>query len=286
MACHGSANLELSIPGFVEPVRDEMAGAKGVGTNVHAALESFIDRTDFELLCIQQLVDAYALLHWTKRREIVADRAKLDDWVWSVMQVSPGTHNMLMRFIESLAHMQLPPAMLKFIAQTATYIGGMVTRLAGVPMYGELSMEAEWLPSKPRTTADVVFGNKRVLEIVDYKTGKIPVHAADNDQMLFYAACAYLRTGCECGEITVHILQPGNQDSWTFTVQYLQDWMNRAINADRAIIAKDLTRRPSDHCTYCPANPHTRGDKGNKFCPEMMDVLYPPQFDELEMLDM
>jgi hypothetical protein len=59
--------------------------------------------------------------------------------------------------------------------------------------------------------------------------------------------------------------------------------MNLAIDADRRIMRKELTLRPNDHCTFCPANPHTRGDKGNVMCPAMMNKLYPPVIDEDEI---
>ena len=47
---------------------------------------------------------------------------------------------------------------------------------------------AEWLVTKPRTTADLVFYVKDEIHILDLKTGKIPVSPVENPQLLYYAA--------------------------------------------------------------------------------------------------
>ena len=60
--------------------------------------------------------------------------------------------------------------------------------------------------------------------------------------------------------------------------------MQRAIRTDMLIANKNLSLRPSDHCTFCPANPHTRGDKADMKCPAMMEMLYPPVIDEDDIL--
>ena len=49
-------------------------------------------------------------------------------------------------------------------------------------------MVAEWLPSKPGTTADLVLYVADEIHVIDLKTGKIPVLVYDNQQLLFYAA--------------------------------------------------------------------------------------------------
>jgi hypothetical protein len=59
--------------------------------------------------------------------------------------------------------------------------------------------------------------------------------------------------------------------------------MNKAIEADKRIQAKDLTLNPSDHCTFCPANPWGRGDKSEAKCPAQHRLLYPPVYDEDEL---
>ena len=56
MQCHGSAHLELAIPGYVEPTRDEMAGAKGVGTRMHDSFKEFTSWSDKDLMYLGFLV--------------------------------------------------------------------------------------------------------------------------------------------------------------------------------------------------------------------------------------
>ena len=47
-----------------------------------------------------------------------------------------------------------------------------------------------------------------------------------------------------------------------------------------------MALNPGDHCKFCAANPHTRGDKGTIMCPPMMDILYPRvTVDEEEILN-
>ena len=62
--------------------------------------------------------------------------------------------------------------------------------------------------------------------------------------------------------------------------------MHKAKQAEQKIIAGDPTRTPSDNCTFCPANPHSRSDKGRPLCPEMMQLLYPMGYDEAAILDL
>ena len=143
-------------------------------------------------------------------------------------------------------------------------------------------MIASWLPSTPPTTPDVAIVGPTTLDIVDYKTGAIKVEPIDNDQLMFYAAC-WLDKAPLAKEFTVHVVQPGNLTSWTAPVSYLRGWMEKAIAADKKIQAKDLTLVPNDHCTFCPANPWSRGDKSAAKCPAMEQILYPPVFDEDEL---
>lgn len=151
----------------------------------------------------------------------------------------------------------------------------------------EASIKATWLESEPDTTADVVLYTKDELHIVDYKFGKIPVEAVGNPQLLYYAACfAGLAPNAKGAEL--HIVQPfaDNITSWYVTAAEIQRFMDEAIVHERAIQAGDRSFGPSDECKFCPANPHTRGDKGRPLCPAMMNLLYPSAgVDEEEMLN-
>ena len=66
----------------------------------------------------------------------------------------------------------------------------------------------------------------------------------------------------------------------------LMKWEAEAHAADARIARKDLTLRPGSSCTFCPANPHSRGDKAPPYCPAMMAVLYPSNTDEEAVLDL
>lgn len=154
-------------------------------------------------------------------------------------------------------------------------------------VWTEESAVAEWLPSKPSTTVDLVLSVADELHIVDYKMGRIPVEVHDNKQLLFYAATfAFLAPKAE--GVTVHIVQPliGQMNEVWVPVDELAVFMAEAIKHDQAIIDGDLSFGPSDHCTFCPANPHSRGEKGRPLCPAMMKILYPPKWDEQAILDL
>ena len=86
--------------------------------------------------------------------------------------------------------------------------------------------------------------------------------------------------------VTLHIVQPwaGGSYSWFVDTLMLKQFMVDAQAAEAAIAGGDVTFSPSDHCQFCPANPHSRGLKGTQMCPAMMRMLYPPTVDEDEIL--
>ena len=57
-----------------------------------------------------------------------------------------------------------------------------------------------------------------------------------------------------------------------------------AQQTEQKILTRDKTLSPSDHCTFCPAYPHSRSEKGRPLCPVTMQLLYPDPFDEEEVL--
>ena len=150
----------------------------------------------------------------------------------------------------------------------------------------EHTFTANWLVTRPNTTPDLVLYTQDELHIVDYKSGAIPVNPVHNHQLLYYAACA-AHLAPKAREITLHIVQPWAPNGinfWVCTTQELGQFMLDARTAEQKILAKDTTLSPSDHCTFCPANPHSRAAKGGPFCRPMMDLLYPPRIDEDEIL--
>ena len=218
MACPGSANLELSIPGWVPPVIDHTAGAKGVGSSLH-------------------------------------------EWL---MQVASLNASNIRKLSEALA----------YVAE--------VRSLRRFKVEAEVTFNAQWLVQKPRTTVDLVFYVKDELHILDWKTGVIPVSPVRNEQLKFYAL-GFLDKAPAAKGAMLHIVQPwspqGSGSYWC-PVDELHDYMLETQAAEAKILAGDTTLSPSDHCTFCPANPHSRSDKGSPLCPVMMEKLYPRACDE------
>jgi len=151
----------------------------------------------------------------------------------------------------------------------------------------EVTFEATWLQSKPNTTVDRVLYLSDELHIFDWKTGVIPVDVQDNEQLLFYAACA-ISLAPNAKGVWLHIVQPwaNNMEAVFVTVKELAQFMNDARAAEAKILAGDHTFGPSDHCKFCPANPHSRVEKASPYCPAMMDILYPSRpINEQELLE-
>lgn len=150
----------------------------------------------------------------------------------------------------------------------------------------EQNVVADWLPSKPRTTVDHVLYVQDELHIIDFKWGAIEVDPTENEQLMFYAAC-FLDLAPKAKFVTLHIAQPKARGlvSWECSSTRLRQFMDDAIATDEAILAGSVAFGPSHHCTFCPANPHSRSDKGKPLCPAMMQLLYPSPFDEEEILN-
>ena len=149
----------------------------------------------------------------------------------------------------------------------------------------EEKVQADWLPSKPWTTADLVLYTQDEIHIIDFKWGKIPVEVVGNKQILYYAR-SYAHLAPKAKEVVGHIVQPyaDNFESWTMDTNELLRFETAAVAADVAITNGDITFGPSDACMFCPAYPHSRSDKGKPLCPVTMAMLYPPIVDEDEIL--
>jgi hypothetical protein len=149
----------------------------------------------------------------------------------------------------------------------------------------EESVTADWLITKPGTTADLVLYTQSEMHILDYKWGRIPVEVTGNKQLLYYAAC-YAPLAPKAKGVTLHILQPAihEYNDWFADTIEIGKFMHEAQLAEAAIQAGDVTFGPSDACTFCPANPHSRGEKGRPLCPAMLKLLYPDKTDEAEIL--
>lgn len=221
MSCPASANLDVAIPGWEEPVIDHTAGAKGKGTNIHKILEDVVNLSVNDMEKISESISYVAALRRTRRFKVLT----------------------------------------------------------------EVKAEATWLTSKPHTIVDLVLHLQDELHIIDWKTGSIFVDVNNNDQLKYYAAC-FMHLSPKAEGVWLHIVQPwaDNMEKVWLSATELQVFITQAQEAEKKILAKDTTFGPSDHCKFCPANPHSRGDKGRPLCPAMMNLLYPSVTDEQAIL--
>jgi len=150
----------------------------------------------------------------------------------------------------------------------------------------EEPITAEWLITKPGTTADLVLYTQDEIHVIDLKTGKIPVSAFENKQLMYYAV-SYGHLAPKAKGVTMHIVQPwaGVMDSWYADTAKLHLFMAEAKDAEfRINVLEERDFGPGDHCMFCPANPRGRGQKGHPFCPALMDMYYPMAVDEAAMM--
>jgi hypothetical protein len=188
---------------------------------------------------------------------------------------SRGTamHNLL-----ELAGAYTPAEMLG-LARAMEY----VARLRMTRRFKQL-LEAEgegwWLSTTPKTKADVVLYVQNQIEVVDYKFGKIKVEVDDNEQLKYYAL-SFAPLAPKAKGVTVHIVQPfvDNIESVFLTADDLDTFRQQSVDHEKQILAGDVTFGPSDHCKFCPANPHGRGIKGKPYCPALMQLYYPQVLD-------
>lgn len=207
---------------------------------------------------------------------------------WTPPEVDPtagqkGVGTALHALLEPIV--TLPNAQMQAVSKALAYIAEVRSRRR-FQVWAEHSRQATWLDSQPWTTADLVLFTKDELHIIDSKFGKIPVEVVGNEQLLFYLA-TYIDLAPKAKTATVHIVQPfaDNFAEWEVDAPTLQQFINEARIADARITGGDTTFGPSDHCTFCPAYPHSRADKGSPLCPATMKILYPSVIDEDAMLN-
>lgn len=290
MACPGSANLELAIPGFVQPPR-QPAKARDSGTAVHELLEVGATLTTLELVQRAGKLGQFQQLHHTKRAATLKDLSTFASWYGGIPlgRVS-GAAGLYAWFVQAN---ELTPKLMRFVAEALSYVADLRVSFNEPPVaWGEKTLQALFLKQKTQTTPDLVLISQdgRIVDVVDYKSGVLPVSPVENDQLLFYAACVVyewaLTPLLKDAKFRLHIVQPGNIDvPWETTGAHVAEWIKEAREAERKILNGDLTLRPTDHCTFCPANPHGRGEKGRPYCPAMMQKLYPQYVDEVDIYE-
>ena len=144
---------------------------------------------------------------------------------------------------------------------------------------------AEWLDTKPGTCADLVLYVADEIHVFDLKTGKIPVSAYENSQLMYYAV-TYGPLAPKAKGVHLHIVQPwaDNIETWFADATRLKQFMTDAMVAEKRIQAGSVAFSPGDHCMFCEANSHGRGAKGRPYCPAMMSMLYPQHANDTEAM--
>ena len=179
----------------------------------------------------------------------------------------------------------LKPSEMKAFVEAMAYVSNLRSQRR-FTVLSEQTEIADWLPRPVPTTADLVLYTQDELHIVDFKWGKIFVEVVDNEQLLYYAA-TYAKKAPRATQVTMHIVQPNadNIASWTVDTLDLAAFMGRATVAQDKLFNGQLDFMPGDHCTFCPAYPHSRAAKGSVMCPVTMELLYPAPFDEAALLE-
>jgi hypothetical protein len=188
--------------------------------------------------------------------------------------------------------MALSATEMEYWIQVLEYVAAL-RRTRRFKVLREQSIEATWLPADPvtgehvKTTVDLVLYTQDELHVIDLKWGKIKVEVIDNDQCMYYGV-SFAHLAPKADGMTLHILQPAadNMASHFVTATEMQQWMQRAVQAQLLIHKGDTTFGPSDHCKFCPAYPHSRSAKGAPLCPATMQLLYPTPFNEDEILNL
>lgn len=179
---------------------------------------------------------------------------------------------------------QFTPKEMLAVAEAIQYVARL-RQTRRFKVENEAKLSGWWLDSEPPCYADVLLWVADEVHVIDYKFGKIPVMADDNPQGKYYALAALNRAPNAKG-VWFHIVQPliGNIVNTYFTKEELLDFMNETAQAEKRIAGGDTTFSPGDHCTFCPANPASRGGKGSRKCPAMIKMLYPQRRSDDEIL--
>jgi hypothetical protein len=104
-------------------------------------------------------------------------------------------------------------------------------------------------------TGDAVVVYKNNLHIIDLKSGKSPVSAKENKQMLTYGLGAIEKHGWDKFEsVHLHIYQPGNISKESYPVKRLGDWARELIQiAKRADDPFEKPNPSAKGCYFCKA---------------------------------
>jgi RecB family exonuclease len=115
-------------------------------------------------------------------------------------------------------------------------------------------------------TADAVVIKDNTLHVVDLKTGRVPVQAEENRQLLTYALGVARQFKAPTDvTIKIHIWQPGNVSVWQTTPERLRQHGKDMVNAANEATSSNPKLAPSSEtCKYCKAKP---------ICPAMREKV-------------
>jgi len=279
--CHGSANLPASIPGFIHPDKNEL-GRKGLGTQLHGIFAEVIS-SKVDLLEAATFLESLAQVWGKQRTALIKDETKYITWWFLQHKKLPPIENKviqgLIQYVPKTdtadAHEHsTPPRLIVFMAEALREVQRIIDKFPvreNVMVLVEQKKEAVWLTTAPKTTVDLIIHDEHTMYVIDLKFGDIEIVAAGNEQLLYYAQTWRLPT---FKNIVLVILQRNYISEWALSDKYLNEWIIKMQESERAILDGDLALNPGSHCKFCPANPQGRGDKGNKSCPAMLQHLY------------
>lgn len=284
--CHGSANLPAAIPGFEFPERNE-SGMKGEGTRLHKIFEESVSLDTSLMRDRATLLRDVAAVWGGKRQAYLKDEVKFVTTWFLVHKTPPPLEPSFLE--EQLYYMRpikdqgietgeeeqagIAPRRITFLAEALEYVADLIDALDEdtLELQTEVTKQALWLKTKPNTTVDLILKDEHEMHVIDLKMGDIEVTPIENEQLMYYAVTF---GAAEYDHATLHILQRKYTDNWRADKKVLEDFQERMQNSEREILDGDIRLTPGDHCTFCPANPHGRGDRGSKACPAMLSLLY------------
>ena len=292
--CHGSAVLSEAIPGFElkdAPVRR----ATDKGSRLHHLFEGALLAED--PLEIARMLDVLQTVRGAKRTALLLDETAYITW-WFLTEknfTAPPLPFELVSLLYSVGEPTMvqnsetdeweevpgrvneaSPKEIRLLSEGIRYVWDLQDNMEGAIILTEATKTAEWTATKPRTTADVVLTDGKVLHVIDLKMGTIPVEAFENEQLMYYGK-TYMTT-----EETVHlhiIQQPklvseSGIRTWEPTQAELNEWVKSVLDAEQAILNGDRSLNPGKHCQFCPANPYSKGQLGTVMCPAQIELLF------------
>lgn len=137
-----------------------------------------------------------------------------------------------------------------------------VSSIPGTTKWYELSVHEGLATIHPDLggTADAVIHDEdaKLLHVIDLKTGRSPVAAKNNEQLMTYALGALIELQLpDVEKVRLHIYQPSNQSTHDVEVAELNTWRERLRVITKAADDVFAEAIPSSKgCWFCKAKPH------------------------------